>query len=159
MRAKDYLEKIQKLDAKINTDIEALMQYEALATKRTAVIGGERVQTSASKGPVENNVVSMVDLREKINAEMDALIEYKEEARKLIQSACDKDCITLLFKRYIGVLNRETEEVEYLTWERIAVDMNFSYQWVSDGLHKRALSQLQKKLDEMEKRIKESCLK
>lgn len=156
MRAKEYLEKIKNLDAKIHTDIEALMQYEALATKRTAVIGGERVQTSASKGTVEKYAVEMVDLREKINTEIDTLIEYKEEARKLIHSACDRDCITLLFKRYIGVLNQETDEVEYLTWERIAVEMGFTYQWVSDGLHKRALSQLQKKMDEREKEL---CLK
>ncbi|MBR5583913.1 MAG: hypothetical protein IKW21_05240 [Lachnospiraceae bacterium] len=148
MRAKDYLERIQKLDVKINTDIELLAQYEALATKRTAVIGGERVQTSASQGTVEKYAVEMVDLREKINAEIDVLIERKEDARKLIQSACDNDCISLLFKRYIGVLNKDTEEVEYLTWEKIAVEMGFTYQWVSGGLHKRALSQVQKKLDE-----------
>lgn len=32
-------------------------------------------------------------------------------------------------------------------WERIAVEMNYSYQWVAETLHKNALSELQQILD------------
>ena len=50
--------------------------------------------------------------------------------------------------RYLGIKNPATEEVEYKKWEEIAIELEFTFQWVSDGLHKRALSQLQKALDE-----------
>lgn len=156
MRAKEYLLEIKKIDAKINMDVELLAQYEALAEKRTAVLGGERVQTSASKGSMERYAVESVCLKEKINTEIDELVAYKEDARKLIQSACDTDCMKVLTKRYIGELNEETQEVEYLTWEKIAVDMRRSYKNVVNDLHKRALEQLQKKIDEREKEL---CLK
>lgn len=32
-------------------------------------------------------------------------------------------------------------------WERIAVEMNYSYQWVAETLHKNALQELQQTLD------------
>ena len=76
--------------------------------------------------------------QEEINASIDRFVDYKKEAMKLIDRACDADCIRLLYKRYFS----------YMKWEEIAVDMNYTYQWVSGGLHQRALSQVQKALDE-----------
>ena len=62
----------------------------------------------------------------------------RKEIKKLIFEACDSDCIDLLYKRYF--LNKK--------WEEIAVEMNYTFKWVSGGLHQRALSQVQKLLDE-----------
>jgi len=47
-----------------------------------------------------------------------------------------------------GTYDEEKDRVVFNTWERIAVDMNFTYKWVSGGLHQRALAQVQKALDE-----------
>lgn len=137
MKAINYLKQIKIMDAKINSDIEELASLEALATKTTAVLGGERVQVSGSQQKMADCVAKIIDMQVQINNEIDAFVEYKQEARCIL-TACDADCITLLHKRYF----------QFQTWEQIAVDMCFTYQWVSGGLHKRALSQVQKVLDE-----------
>ena len=81
-------------------------------------------------------VTKIVAMKDQINEEIDRFIEYKNKARELL-SECDSECITLISKRYF----------QFKTWEEIAVDMNFTYQWVSGGLHQKALAQVQKALD------------
>ena len=148
MKAMAYLQKIESMNEKINTDLEDLAQLRSLATKTTTVMGGEKVQSSGSQQKMADCVVKILALQDEIADEIDRFIDFKNEAKKLIHSACDADCIKLLHKRYFGELNQETDEIEYKTWEKIAVEMGYTYQWVSDGLHKRALAQLQKALDE-----------
>lgn len=148
MKAKEYLKQIKIMDAKIDADIEDLKNLRALATKTTSVMGDERVQTSGSQQKMEDAVVKYVDLANKINDEIDRLVDYREEARKIITSIGDADCIRLLSLFYFGVYNEKTEKTEYLEWKQVAKEMNFSYKWVSGGLHQRALSQVQKVLDE-----------
>lgn len=84
-------------------------------------------------------VVKIVSLQDQITKEIDSFIDYKQDVIRMIQNACDADCIKLLHKRYF----------QYKTWEQIAVEMDFTYKWVSCGLHQKALSQLQRKLDEI----------
>ena len=127
------------MDAKINADVEELASLEALATRTTSVLGGERVQSSGSQQKMADCVAKIVDMKTRINEEIDKFIDYKQEARELL-SECESECITLISKRYF----------QYKTWEEIAVDMNFTYQWVSGGLHQKALTQVQKALDERE---------
>ena len=137
MNAKEYLQQIKKMDTKINTDIEELANLEALVTKTTSVMSEDKVQTSGSQEKMADCVAKIVDMQNEISAEIDRLIDYKKEARQLICEACDADCTKLLHKRYFN----------FETWEQIAVEMNYTYQWVSGKLHKRALSQVQKVLD------------
>lgn len=138
MKAIDYLERIGKMDAMIETKREELERLQTLAEKITASVGGERVQASGNQQKLEDCVIKIVQAQEEINASIDRFVDYKKEAMKLIDHACDADCIRLLYKRYFY----------YMKWEEIAVDMNYTYQWVSGGLHQRALSQVQKALDE-----------
>lgn len=138
MKAMQYLKEIKRIDAKIDAKLEELERLNALITKTTVAMGGERVQTSGSPTKMENAVTKAVDLKDEINAEIDRLIDYKAEAIALIDSVCDAECIRLLHSRYL----------QYKTWETMAVEMGYTYQWVSGGLHQRALSQLQKALDE-----------
>lgn len=139
MKAVDYLKQIKIMDAKISSDIDELAQLEALATKTTSVLGGERVQASGSQQKMADCVAKIVEMKIQIEQEIDAYIEFKKEARN-VTCACDADCLMLVHKRYF----------QFKTWERIAVEMNFTYQWVSGGLHQRALSQVQRVLDERE---------
>ena len=143
MRAIDYLKKIGILDAQINNDIDEIAQLEALATKTTSVLGGERVQASVSQDKMADCVVRITALKARLSDEILAMLQYKNVARKVINEACDADCCSLLHKRYF--LNRK--------WEEIAVEMGFTYQWVSGGLHQRALSQVQRLLDEGKDKI------
>ncbi len=149
MTAKEYLQRVRKLDAMIEADMSELEQLEALATKITAMLGDEKVQTSRNKEKMADCTVKIVMMKQKINAEIDELVDLKEEVKQLIFSACESNCVKLLTKRYLGELNEITQKIEYRTWEQIAVDLDLTYQWVSDGLHKKALAAVQKKIDEI----------
>ena len=136
MRAKDYLERIELMDAKINTRVEELESLNVLATKTTSVMGGDRVQSSGSKQKMADCVTRIVDMRNEINADIDAFVNYKQKALKIMDAHCTPDCLNLLYARYF----------QYKSWEVIAVELNYTYKWVSGGLHQRALSQFQKGL-------------
>ena len=137
MKAFDYLNQIKEMDVKINNDIEELESLQALATKTTSALGGNRVQASGSQQKMADCVHKIVKLKEDINSEVDTYVEYKEQVKKFIHEACDTDCCRLLYLRYF----------RFETWEAIAKKMNYSRQWVMKSLHKKALGQMQAKLD------------
>ena len=78
-------------------------------------------------------------MKNQITDEIYKFIDYKKEAMEIL-STCDAECINLLYKRYFM----------FETWEQIAVDMEYTYQWVSGGLHKKALMQFQRGFEEKE---------
>ena len=140
MKAKNYLKQIGIMDARIAADKVELERLRAEATNTTSVLGGERVQSSGSQQKMADAVTDIVALEEKIIREKRKYEAYRAEAKELVFEACDGYCITLLHKKYF----------QGMSWEEIAVDMNYTYKWVSGGLHQRALSQVQKALDERE---------
>ena len=140
MKAKDYLKEIQAINANIYADMEELEELTALATKTTSIISDERVQSSGNQQKLETYAVKIADLKDKIKQDIVMAMRQKKEARKLIRENCEPDCITLLYKRYF----------QKKKWEEIAVEMNYTYKWVSGRLHGKALAQLQKALDERE---------
>ena len=148
MKARTYLERIKKLNANIDARIDEIATLDAIATKTTSVMGGERVQASASQQKMSDTVEKIIDLKQKLNDEIDRFIDLRIEALNLIEQACDADCYKLLRMRYIGKKDKERNCIEFAKWEQIAVELGFTYQWVSDGLHQRALAQVQKVLDE-----------
>lgn len=137
MKAEEYLSKIKKHDSQINNILDELEVLQALATRTTSVLGGERVQSAGSQDKMADCVADMADLRKQLNEEVTKYLEYRNKAKAVIDSACDAECNRLLYKRYFL----------FEKWEKIAVDMNYTYRWVSDGLHQRALAQVQKVLD------------
>ena len=137
MKAFEYLNQIKKMDAKINNDIEELESLQTLATKTTSALGGNRVQASGSQQKMADCVIKIAELKENINAEVDAYVEYKEQVKQFIHEACDADCCRLLYLRYF----------RYETLEGIAKEMNYSREWITKSLHKKALAQIQLKLN------------
>ena len=49
MKAKIYLKKIEKMEIKLKKMDEDIERLNALATRTTSALGGDRVQTSGSK--------------------------------------------------------------------------------------------------------------
>lgn len=137
MKAFECLNQIKKMDAKINNDIEELASLQALATKTTSALGGNRVQASGSQQKMADCVIKIAELKKAINTEVDAYVEYKDQVKQLIHEACDADCCRLLYLRYF----------RFETWEAIAHEMKYSRQWVTRELHRRALEQVQQYLD------------
>lgn len=137
MKAKEYLMEIRTMNAEITADIEELETLKALAEKTTTALGGERVQTSGNPQRMADYAIKIAELRDKIPKDLVRYLDYKKEARRIIRENCEAECITLLRKRYFQ--NKK--------WEEVALEMDYTFKWVSGGLHSKALAQLQKGLD------------
>ncbi len=131
MKAKEYLEQIRTLDRRINNNLQALEQLEALATKVTAVNNGDRVQSSGSQDKMADTVIKIIELKQEINADIDRLVDMKCEIIPVIDAVQDADFYDVLYKRYILCKK----------WEEIALDMHYSFRWVLK-LHGRALQKI-----------------
>lgn len=134
MKAKEYLQQLQRLDTVINQKIKELGDLR-LKSKSTGAIdySKERVQTSPSgDAPFVKLIGRIVDLEEEINAEIDRYVDEKHKIINQIQGLKNSDYISLLFKRY----------VEFKKFETIAVEMNFTYQYVLN-MHGYALKEFE----------------
>ena len=133
-KAKEYLQQLQRLDTTINQKIQELSDLRATAKK----IGGmdyskDRVQTNAcGDAPFTDTVLRIIDLEHEINREIDAFVDEKHCIINQIQSLQNSKYIDLLYQRY----------VKFKQLEQIAVDMNYTYQYVRE-LHGRALQEFE----------------
>lgn len=139
MKAKTFLNEIRILSAKIDASRDELEQLEAIATKTTSTFGDDRVQSSTSQDKMADCVVKIVDMKAKLKIDVMKMLEKRDFALQLMNQYCESNCIRLLHKRYL----------QSKSWEVIAVEMCFTYQYVSGKLHRKALAQLQKGLDEV----------
>lgn len=134
MKAKEYLQQLQKLDVLIDQKLKELSDLRSTLTS----IGGidyskERVQTSPSgDAPYVNTLTKIVDLDAEINADIDRFVDQKHEIINQIQALQNVDEVDLLHKRY----------VEYKTFEMIAVEMHYTIRNIY-FIHGRALKSFQ----------------
>lgn len=134
MKAKEYLQQLQRLDTVINQKIKEVDDLR-LKSRSTGAIdySKERVQTSPSgDAPFVKLIGRIVDLEEEINAEIDAFVDEKHKIINQIQALKNSKYIEILYKHY----------VEFKRLEVVAVEMNFTYQYVVE-LHGYALKDFQ----------------
>ena len=97
---------------------------------------GERVQSSGGGGDFTKIIDKIFLLQDKINEEVDQLVELKEQARTLIHRLTDERYKTVLTEYYLN----------HKTWEQVADCMNYDLRWVY-RIHGRALKEFNKVLD------------
>ena len=134
MKAKEYLQQLQRLDTVINQKIKELGDLR-LKSRSTGSIdySKERVQTSPSgDAPFVKLIGRIIELEEEINAEIDAFVDEKHRIINQIQGLQNSKYIEILYKHY----------VEFKRLEVVAVEMNFTYQYVVE-LHGYALKDFQ----------------
>lgn len=134
MKAKEYLQQLQRLDTVINQKIK---EVDDLRLKSRSVgsidYSKERVQTSPSgDAPFVKLIGRIIDLEAEINAEIDAFADEKYRIINQIQGLKNSKYIEILYKHY----------VEFKRLEVVAVEMNFTYQYVVE-LHGYALKDFQ----------------
>jgi hypothetical protein len=134
MKAKEYLQQLQRLDTVINQKIK---EVDDLRLKSRSVgsidYSKERVQTSPSgDAPFVKLIGRIIDLGAEINAEIDAFVDEKHRIINQIQALKNSKYIEILYKHY----------VEFKRLEVVAVEMNFTYQYVVE-LHGYALKDFQ----------------
>ena len=115
MTNKEYLRQAYRLDQKINSDIEEVARLREMAGNISSPVLGDKVQTSRNRdGLFVRNMEKILLLEEKINREIDALVDLKSQMRDVIAAVQDTDERMVLRYRYIH--NR--------TWEQIGNELN-----------------------------------
>lgn len=115
MTNKEYLRQAYRLDQRINSDIEEVSRLREMACGISSPALGDRVQTSHSgEAPFVRSVEKILTLEERINKEIDLLVDLKEQIRGVISAVPDVDERMVLRYRYI----------QGLTWEQIGLEMN-----------------------------------
>lgn len=137
MKAKEYLQQLQRLDTVINQKIKELDDLRLKSQSTGSVdYSKERVQTSPSgDAPFVKPICRIIDLEAEINAEIDRFVDEKHKIINQIQGLKNSDYISLLFKRY----------VEFKSLEKICVEMNFSYDYIKH-LHGYALQDFEDRI-------------
>lgn len=133
MSAKEFLMKIRKMDLLIDEKLADVQGLRDRLTNITASYDSERVQTSMQGDKFADTIAKIIELEEKINSDIDKLVEYKDLARELIEKLDDDVLKTILYKRYF----------RGCTFEQIAVEINYSWRWTCK-LHGKALQKLNK---------------
>lgn len=134
MKAKEYLQQLQRLDTVINQKVEEVQNLRLKARSAGSFdYSKERVQSSPSgDAPFVKPICRIVDLEAEIDAEINRYVDEKHRIINEIQGLKDADHINLLYKRY----------VEFKKFEVIAVEMNFTYQYVLN-MHGYALKEFE----------------
>ncbi len=137
MKAKEYLQQLQRLDLLINQRIKELCDLHVMSTNIGSFdYSKDRVQTSSSgDAPFVKTIGKIVELEEEINREIDIFIDEKHKIINQIQSLKNSKYIDILYKHYV--------EMKHL--EIIAIDMNFSYNYIKH-LHGCALKDFENKI-------------
>jgi DNA-directed RNA polymerase specialized sigma24 family protein len=138
VNAKDYLLQIQKLDRLIENKLMEVAHWKAVATGTTVCSEGDRVQSSGSKQKMADAVCRYLHMEDEINADIDRLVDIKQDIIKTIEQLPVKE-YDLLHKIY----------VQGMEMYEAAVEMDKSYRWAT-SVHGRALANVQKMLDERE---------
>jgi anaerobic ribonucleoside-triphosphate reductase len=136
MQAKEYLNRIGRCDAHINSKIAEVEALYAMVTRITPAMKQDVVSGGGSEDKMGNAVARIVDLKEEINREIDTYVDMKREASMLMDKLGNSLHYQVLHKRYIL----------HETMERIAVEMGYTYRNVC-YLHGRALQKFQDVLD------------
>lgn len=127
MKAKEYLQQIQKCDRMIENKLSEIDSLRGLAESVTSTWKEDIVQSSGAGDELGDTVAKIVDLQNEINADIDKLVDLKREIMVVINQLEAPFC-DLLYKRYF----------RFMKWEEIALEMGYTYQWVCQ-LHGKAL--------------------
>lgn len=153
MDVKEYLSQIKLIDAKLKSIDVNIKQIQTELIE----LGDVSLTTSwpdgqpRGKKKTDPTAKAAVKLAERYRREHDKLIkelrDYELEqiqTRSLLWST-RMDVIDTISKVTSATCHRllTMRYVELKTWEQIAVDMHYTYQWVSDGLHDQALEMVE----------------
>lgn len=115
MTAKEYLRQAYRLDQKISSDLEEVASLREMSASVSSPQLTERVQTSRNTdAPFVRALEKIMDLEERINKEIDLLMELKKEIRVVITTVEDTDERMVLKYRY----------VHNYTWEQIGNELH-----------------------------------
>lgn len=111
MTAKEYLNQAYRLNERINCDISELEDLRDMSSRISSCNFEERFSgTRSTEPPFVRYLGKIVEMEQKINAEIDLLVDLKAEIRTAVEQVENINERLVLQYRYI----------EGMTWERIA---------------------------------------
>jgi NRPS condensation-like uncharacterized protein len=125
---KRYLQRYTKLKNAIDQKLSEYEQLRALCERATTTITG---MPPSGRNSREDAYVRMIEMGYKINDEIDRYVDMRKEIEAAISTVEDITLQTLLRYRYLNGL----------TWEKIAVEMNYAWRNVH-YLHGKALYEI-----------------
>lgn len=131
MTAKDYLLQARFLDDRINSKTQQIASLNELAAKCTTTFSDMPRNPNRGHSRVDDCVIKIVDLEDSIKKDIEKLVDLKKEIMGVIKAVPNVEYQTLLEKRYLC----------FITWEQIAVDMNYSMQHIH-RMHSAALKEI-----------------
>lgn len=131
MTAKDYLLQARFLDDRINSKTQQIASLNELAAKCTTTFSDMPRNPNRGHSHVEDCVIKIIDLEDSIKKDIEKLVDLKKEIMGVIKAVPNVEYQTLLEKRYLC----------FITWEQIAVDMNYSMQHIH-RMHSTALKEI-----------------
>lgn len=115
MTTKEYLQQAYRLDQKINSDIAEVNALRGIAASVSSQQLADRVQTSRrGEAPYVRSLEKIMEMEDKINTEIDLLVDLKDEIRDIITTVANTDERMVLRYRY----------VHNYTWEQIANELH-----------------------------------
>lgn len=129
---KDELKNIPYLDGLINSKIRQLDQLKKYRGRLPTYDGRESVQSGSVSDPTARIALKIVQLDEEIAQDIERLMDFKAEARRLF-TKLDDDL------KYKSVM--ELRYLECMSWRDVAQSLHFSYKHVFK-LHGEALRRL-----------------
>ena len=129
MTAKEYLGQAYRLDHRINSKLEQVESLNTLATRVNSTISEMPRNPNRATSIMADAIEKIIDLQAEINSDIDQLVDLKREIVSVIKTVENTEFQTLLEKRYLC----------FLSWEQIAVDLNYSIDNIFKA-HKKALS-------------------
>lgn len=129
MEAKEYLKRIKLLDIKIKNKSLEIEDIENKMKGVTGISYDEKISSSSNnKSPQEKMIYKYLAYKEELQENINELTEHKKQAMSLIDKIENAEYIEVLYKRYF----------QYMKWEQIAVDMNYTYRGILK-IHGKAL--------------------
>lgn len=129
MNAQKYLQQIKMLETKIKQKEEQIEYLKEAASGAGAIrYDKDKVQTSMMDSKLESLIIQYMTLEQEVQEQILHLEQVRHRIIGEIQELHDDRYINVLFKRY----------VEIKSYELIAVEMNYSFDYVKE-LHRDAL--------------------
>ncbi|WP_370751050.1 hypothetical protein [Eubacterium sp.] len=131
--AKEYLNQVRNLETKMKILKEEIDTLREMVVSTGAVQQQERVMSSGAQDRMAETICKINEKEEEWNQLMREFALARAEVIISIQKLNNTDYEQILYKRYC----------QSKKWEEIAMEMNYSYQWVCK-LHGRALLEIEK---------------
>ena len=139
MTAKEYLKRLYNLDVRMKARYAQIATLKDRAAKATGAATALRTSGTPAHSKLEEAVCAYAGLQDELEADIHRFIQLRHEIRDVIDKVDNPDHKVLLEYRYLC----------FMSWEKIAVSMNYSWQWVHK-LHGRALQSIDKQAIEGE---------